>query len=156
MLSAGWLIPFVYLLKRLTGRPPQRHAPLFVIAVFGLVAIFLERVLVVVPLGVDAEPGADRAARPGHHGRVPRALRPEPPLVHGPLRPSSTSRTPGIDYMGARDMAPQAPSLRPGEAVALLVPAVSGPGLWPPNPQMFVGPGEAVALPSRAVSEFDS
>ena len=45
----GWLIPFGYLLKRLTGRPPQRHAPLFVIAMFGLVAIFLERVLVVFP-----------------------------------------------------------------------------------------------------------
>jgi hypothetical protein len=45
----GWLIPFAYLLKRLTGRPPQRHAPLFVIACFGLVAIFLERVLVVFP-----------------------------------------------------------------------------------------------------------
>ncbi|MGH7278549.1 MAG: hypothetical protein ACREJG_07655, partial [Candidatus Rokuibacteriota bacterium] len=28
--AIGWLIPFVYLLKRLTGRPPQRHAPLFV------------------------------------------------------------------------------------------------------------------------------
>jgi hypothetical protein len=39
----------VYLLKRLTGRPPQRHGPLFVIAIFGLVAIFLERVLVVFP-----------------------------------------------------------------------------------------------------------
>jgi hypothetical protein len=46
---AGWLIPFAYLLKRLTGRPPQRHGPLFVIACFGLVAIFLERVLVVFP-----------------------------------------------------------------------------------------------------------
>jgi hypothetical protein len=45
----GWLIPFAYLLKRLTGRPPQRHTPLFVIAIFGLVAIFLERVLVVFP-----------------------------------------------------------------------------------------------------------
>src|SRR5207244_9529982 len=45
----GWLIPFGYLLKRLTGRPPQRHTPLVVIAVFGLVAIFLERVLVVFP-----------------------------------------------------------------------------------------------------------
>jgi hypothetical protein len=49
VLIAGWLIPFAYLLKRLTGRPPQRHAPLFVIAVFGLVAIFLERVLVIFP-----------------------------------------------------------------------------------------------------------
>jgi Ni/Fe-hydrogenase subunit HybB-like protein len=45
----GWLIPFAYLLKRLTGRPPERHTPLFVIAAFGLVAIFLERVLVIVP-----------------------------------------------------------------------------------------------------------
>ena len=45
----GWLIPFAYLLKRLTGRPPERHTPLFVIAGFGLVAIFLERVLVVFP-----------------------------------------------------------------------------------------------------------
>jgi hypothetical protein len=49
VLIFGWLIPFAYLLKRLTGRPPQRHAPLFVIALFGLVAIFLERVLVVFP-----------------------------------------------------------------------------------------------------------
>ena len=45
----GWLIPFAYLLKRLTGRPPERHTPLFVMAGFGLVAIFLERVLVVFP-----------------------------------------------------------------------------------------------------------
>jgi hypothetical protein len=49
VLVVGWLIPFVYLLKRLTGRPPERHAPLFIIALFGLVAIFLERVLVVFP-----------------------------------------------------------------------------------------------------------
>jgi hypothetical protein len=49
VLIAGWLIPFSYLLKRLTGRPPQRHAPLFFISVLGLVAIFLERVLVVFP-----------------------------------------------------------------------------------------------------------
>jgi hypothetical protein len=49
VLIVGWLIPFAYLLKRLTGRPPERHAPLFVVAVFGLVAIFLERVLVVFP-----------------------------------------------------------------------------------------------------------
>jgi Ni/Fe-hydrogenase subunit HybB-like protein len=49
VMVVGWLIPFLYLLKRLTGRPPQRHAPLVVMAVFGLVAIFLERVLVVFP-----------------------------------------------------------------------------------------------------------
>jgi len=49
VLIGGWLIPFAYLLKRLTGRPPQRHAPLFFISVLGLAAIFLERVLVVFP-----------------------------------------------------------------------------------------------------------
>jgi Ni/Fe-hydrogenase subunit HybB-like protein len=45
----GWLVPFSYLLKRLTGRPPARHGPLFVIALFGLVAIFLERVFEIFP-----------------------------------------------------------------------------------------------------------
>src|SRR6185436_4450877 len=49
ILVLGWLIPFAYLLKRLTGRPPQRHTPLVVVAVFGLAAIFLERVFVVFP-----------------------------------------------------------------------------------------------------------
>ena len=52
----GWLIPFIYLLKRLTGRPPQRHTPLVVVAVFGLVAIFLERLLVIIP-SVDPAAG---------------------------------------------------------------------------------------------------
>ena len=47
--AVGWLIPFAYLLKRLTGRPPRRHAPLVVVALFGLFAIFLERVFVVFP-----------------------------------------------------------------------------------------------------------
>jgi hypothetical protein len=45
----GWLLPFAYLLKRLTGRPPHRHTPLVVVALMGLVGIFLERVLVVFP-----------------------------------------------------------------------------------------------------------
>jgi len=49
ILVVGWLLPFAYLLKRLTGRPPQRHKPLFVVALFGLVAIFLERVFVIFP-----------------------------------------------------------------------------------------------------------
>ncbi len=47
--AVGWLIPFAYLLKRLTGRPPQRHSPLVVVGVMGLVGIFLERVFVVFP-----------------------------------------------------------------------------------------------------------
>ncbi|MBI4589219.1 MAG: hypothetical protein HY725_10300 [Candidatus Rokubacteria bacterium] len=49
ILLAGWVLPFSYLLKRLTGRPPERHRPLVVVAVLGLSAIFLERVMLVVP-----------------------------------------------------------------------------------------------------------
>jgi hypothetical protein len=49
ILVVGWLIPFAYLLKRLTGRPPARHSPLLVVAVCGLAAIFLERIFVIFP-----------------------------------------------------------------------------------------------------------
>lgn len=49
VLIAGWILPFSYLLKRLTGRPPVRHGPLVFFALLGLAAIFLERVLLVVP-----------------------------------------------------------------------------------------------------------
>jgi hypothetical protein len=45
----GWLIPFSYLLKRLTGRPPTRHRVLKVILWMGWIAIFFERVLLVFP-----------------------------------------------------------------------------------------------------------
>lgn len=45
----GWLIPFSYLLRRLTGRPPERHQVFKVILVFGWVAIFFERMLLVFP-----------------------------------------------------------------------------------------------------------
>jgi Ni/Fe-hydrogenase subunit HybB-like protein len=47
--AAGWLIPFCYLLKRLTGRPPQRHGPLLFVTSLGLVAIFIERMILVFP-----------------------------------------------------------------------------------------------------------
>jgi hypothetical protein len=46
---AGWLVPFAYLLKRLTGRPPSAHKPLVVILFMGWTAMFLERVLLVYP-----------------------------------------------------------------------------------------------------------
>jgi hypothetical protein len=45
----GWLIPFGYLLKRLTGRPATRHKTLKVILFMGWIAIFFERVLLVFP-----------------------------------------------------------------------------------------------------------
>jgi Ni/Fe-hydrogenase subunit HybB-like protein len=45
----GWLIPFGYLLKRLTGRPPERHQVLKVILWMGFVAIFFERILLIFP-----------------------------------------------------------------------------------------------------------
>lgn len=45
----GWLIPFSYLLKRLTGRPPTRHQVFKVILFFGWISIFFERMLLVFP-----------------------------------------------------------------------------------------------------------
>jgi hypothetical protein len=45
----GWLIPFGYLLRRLTGRPATRHEVLKVILWMGWIAIFFERVLLVFP-----------------------------------------------------------------------------------------------------------
>ena len=45
----GWLIPFSYLLKRLTGRPPERHQVFKVILFFGWIALFFERMLLVFP-----------------------------------------------------------------------------------------------------------
>jgi len=52
---AGWVIPFTYLLKRLTGRPPARHGPLVFVATLALAAIFLERMMLVFP-SVTTEP----------------------------------------------------------------------------------------------------
>lgn len=46
---AGWVIPFAYLLKRLTGRPPMRHGPLVFVTCLALAAIFLERMMLVFP-----------------------------------------------------------------------------------------------------------
>ena len=45
----GWLIPFAYLLKRLTGRPPTRHKVFTVILFMGWIAIFVERILIIFP-----------------------------------------------------------------------------------------------------------
>ena len=49
ILIVGALVPFSYLLKRLTGRPPTAHKPLVVIIFMGWTAIFLERLVVVFP-----------------------------------------------------------------------------------------------------------
>jgi hypothetical protein len=45
----GWFMPFAYLLKRLTGRPPVAHLPLVVVIFMGWAGIFLERTLLVFP-----------------------------------------------------------------------------------------------------------
>jgi hypothetical protein len=45
----GWLIPFSYLLGRLTGRPPEGHRVLITICSLALVAMFLERLVLVLP-----------------------------------------------------------------------------------------------------------
>ena len=45
----GALVPFCYLLKRLTGRPPTRHKVFIAILFMGWIAIFLERIMLVFP-----------------------------------------------------------------------------------------------------------
>ena len=45
----GALIPFAYLLKRLTGRPPTRHKVFIVILFMGWIGIFFERIMLVFP-----------------------------------------------------------------------------------------------------------
>jgi Ni/Fe-hydrogenase subunit HybB-like protein len=45
----GWLIPFAYLLGRLTGRPPGQHRLLVTVACLALIAIFIERHVLVLP-----------------------------------------------------------------------------------------------------------
>jgi hypothetical protein len=45
----GWVIPFSYFLGRLTGRPPEGHRVLVAISCLSLIAIFLERVVLVLP-----------------------------------------------------------------------------------------------------------
>jgi hypothetical protein len=51
----GWVIPFSYLLGRLTGRPPEGHRVLVAISCLSLIAIFLERIVLVLPS--TAQPG---------------------------------------------------------------------------------------------------
>jgi hypothetical protein len=45
----GWVIPFSYLLGRLTGRPPEGHRVLVAISCLSLIAVFLERIVLVLP-----------------------------------------------------------------------------------------------------------
>ncbi|HET7876060.1 MAG TPA: hypothetical protein VFN71_11130 [Methylomirabilota bacterium] len=45
----GALIPFAYLLKRLTGKPPTRHRVFIGILFLGWICIFLERIMLVFP-----------------------------------------------------------------------------------------------------------
>jgi hypothetical protein len=45
----GWVVPFAYLLARLTGRPPESHRVLVGVACLSLTAIFLERTVLVYP-----------------------------------------------------------------------------------------------------------
>ena len=52
----GWLVPFSYLLGRLTGRPPEGHRVLVGVSCLSLTAIFLERIVLVLPSTV--QPGA--------------------------------------------------------------------------------------------------
>jgi hypothetical protein len=53
----GWIVPFVYLLGRLTGRPPERHGPLVFVACLSLAAMFLERTVLVYPSVLQSATG---------------------------------------------------------------------------------------------------
>ena len=57
----GWLIPFSYLLGRLTGRPPESHRLLVGIAGLSGLAIFVERIVLVFPAALH-EPAAPYGA----------------------------------------------------------------------------------------------
>ena len=54
----GWVIPFSYFLGRLTGRPPDGHRVLVVMSCLALAAMFIERIVLVLPstLHGDARP----------------------------------------------------------------------------------------------------
>jgi hypothetical protein len=54
----GWIIPFSYLLGRLTGRPPEGHRVLITISSLTLIAIFLERLVLVLPSTIQPGKGA--------------------------------------------------------------------------------------------------
>jgi hypothetical protein len=58
----GWLIPFSYLLGRLTGRPPEGHWVLVTISCLSLTAIFLERLVLVLPSTIQTGAAAYGAA----------------------------------------------------------------------------------------------
>jgi hypothetical protein len=45
----GWVLPFAYGLVRLTGRPPDGHRVLIVVASMSLLAVFLEILILVLP-----------------------------------------------------------------------------------------------------------
>ena len=53
----GWLIPFGYLLVRLTGRPPESHRVLVGICCLSMLAIFTERVVLVFPSAIVGHAG---------------------------------------------------------------------------------------------------
>jgi Ni/Fe-hydrogenase subunit HybB-like protein len=58
----GWVVPFSYLLGRLTGRPPEGHRILVAISCLSLTAIFIERIVLVLPSTVHPGTGPYGAA----------------------------------------------------------------------------------------------
>jgi hypothetical protein len=57
----GWLVPFGYLLGRLTGRPPDSHRLLVAICSLSMLAIFVERIVLIFP-AILHQPGAHYGA----------------------------------------------------------------------------------------------
>ncbi len=142
----GWLFPFAYLLKRLTGRPPQRHTPLVVVAVLGLTGIFLERILVVfptvsaanrLPLGLR-----DLLITAGFLG----AVHPEPAVVHGTLQ----ARSQPASHRRPLASAPEAHGSRGCRGPAAPPGALNPDSVWRgPTPTYFHLTREHVPNPVR-------
>ena len=77
--------PVLYLLKRLTGRPPERHQVFKVILFFGWIAIFFERMLLVFPALLRDNTVPIGPVEVAGHPRLLRPVRAQPELVPRPL-----------------------------------------------------------------------
>ena len=113
----GALIPFAYLLKRLTGRPPTRHKVFIVILFMGWIAIFFERIMLVFPTMSKSNAAADRPGGDPHHRGILLALRPEPQLVRRPL--SARAQPAAVGTLGRGRSTPSAANGGVGARAAL-------------------------------------
>ena len=149
VLIGGWLIPFV-VPAQAPDRPAAAAARAALLHLGARAGGHLPGARAGgLPLGVDDEPGADRRPRPRHHGRLPRALRAEPPLVHGSLPPRSQPPAHGaLITWGAPTWPPKPPTLRAPAEPWRSASVESHQGLdMAPKPQTFVAPRRSRGAP---------